>query len=209
MFKKIIKYRVFVLLGLVFLISIFLSTQKYISSKKKASEIVSLGRWTVDQIEGKVIKGEVLNEKMKEEQGLREDIQIIKDLDTFDKTKPIKVTKDFGTRYKSRFGIEIDKTYQIESDANTLTPDVQVKGASSVNAKPTVGSRSLPTTSGFNVDTFTGTSSISYPINTPPALGNLPISVNLSYSSRAIDELRLNKPGLQEKNSPVVKFLIF
>ncbi|PIP64626.1 hypothetical protein COW96_01455, partial [Candidatus Roizmanbacteria bacterium CG22_combo_CG10-13_8_21_14_all_33_16] len=124
MFKKIIKYRVFVLLGLVFLISIFLSTQKYISSKKKASEIVSLGRWTVDQIEGKVIKGEVLNEKMKEEQGLREDIQIIKDLDTFDKTKPIKVTKDFGTRYKSRFGIEIDKTYQIESDANTLTPDV-------------------------------------------------------------------------------------
>ena len=119
MFKKVIKFRFFILLGLIIIFSIFLTAQKYISSKKRALEINTSGRWTVDQIEGKVIKGEVLNKKMKEEQGLREDIQIIKDLDSFDKTKPIKVTKDFGTRYKSRFGIEIDKTYQIESDANT------------------------------------------------------------------------------------------
>jgi len=270
MFKKIIKFRInlriSILLFLIILISIILLTQKYISSRKKASEISSPSRWTLDAIAGKEIKGEALLAKIASENNLREDINIIKSLETQDfnmlSAEDLQILE---TRYKARFGASINQKYNIKdvspstiptvaisvipsvtptivptiktnitptivptiktdisitkSPTSTITPkptkpvkigvtldestEGQVKGVSSTVGSPTIGSRELPTIDGVGTDTFTGTSTLSYPIKTPPILGNIPLSINLSYSSRSIDELRLNKPGLKEKTNPV------
>lgn len=79
----------------------------------------------------------------------------------------------------------------------------QAAGASGGGgAVPAIGNRTLPTTSGINVDTFTGSSNISYPISIPQTRGAYKLGFSLNYSSRAIDELRLNVRGKQDFENP-------
>lgn len=68
--------------------------------------------------------------------------------------------------------------------------NAQGSGQSSL---PQVGYKNLPTIEGFNVEKFTGTSTVSYPIEIPTIRGSIGYSLDLSYQSRRIDELRLNK----------------
>lgn len=79
-----------------------------------------------------------------------------------------------------------------KSSSRSLVSKVNAQsgGGSSL---PSVGVKRLPTIEGFNVEKFTGVANVQYPIDIPAIRGSIPYSLALDYSSRKIDELRLNK----------------
>lgn len=201
MIKKLVKYRIFVFLGLVIVITLSLSITKNFTFKKKASEISPSDRWTVDQIIGKELTGDNLQKLKTTESELRNDIKLVNQIEEIKNNgQEITLDKVLSGQYKQSFGVPLESVVPElinSTDENTL--DVKVKGVSSSGlGSPTIGKRDLPTIDGYNVDTFTGAVNISYPISVPPVRGNLPIGLSLNYSSRTVDDLRLNNAGIKE-----------
>lgn len=91
----------------------------------------------------------------------------------------------------------LDREEEEKSESSSSRSFINKAKAQSggANQLPSVGYKKLPTIEGFNVEKFTGVSNVSYPIDIPAIRGSIPYSVALNYSSRRIDELRLNKLG--------------
>ncbi|MDW8269727.1 MAG: hypothetical protein RMN24_11235, partial [Anaerolineae bacterium] len=66
------------------------------------------------------------------------------------------------------------------------------------------GAQHLPTVHGFVTDTWTGNSSIVYPLTLPPGPGGLGLNLNLRYSSEGVNSIRQGTSLYTDTNGTVI-----
>ncbi|MCA9382057.1 hypothetical protein KC660_01465, partial [Candidatus Dojkabacteria bacterium] len=177
-------------------------------------------RWTLADIAGKELSGVELKALVDNEVKYTEDVQLdqkvkdkVENLDNLDRSDPDLI------QYEERFGVNpLDiKTEEVtapteEKSSGDLNKSLINKVSADTKAPdsgPSIGSRDIPTIEGFNVDTFTGTATLSYPVSIPAVRGNISFSEGLRYSSRNIDELRINNPEAGTETNPLYNKHVF